>query len=108
MAGAFDEVAAMRDEHPTTAGGDDLVAVEREGSALAEGAGALRTVGRAQRFRRVFDQRDAVAVADLLCPLVVAALAIEINAEHRGELPAAAPRTRGQFLFQEARIHRPA
>src|SRR4051794_36858462 len=39
VARALDDVGAVRYEHAAAARGDDLVAVEREGRALAEGAG---------------------------------------------------------------------
>ena len=52
------------DQHAAAAGGDDLVAVERERRALAERAGLRATVGRAERLGRILDQRHAEARAD--------------------------------------------
>jgi putative NIF3 family GTP cyclohydrolase 1 type 2 len=53
MARPLDDVASVRDQHAATAGGDDLVAVERERRALAEGAGVARAAGGPEPLRRV-------------------------------------------------------
>src|SRR4051812_3092900 len=107
MTRAFHHFTAMRHEHAAAAGSDDLVAVEGEGGALAERASVLRPMSRAERLGRVFDQRDVVAPADVLDPLVVTALSVEIDTEDRCHLTAAAARATGELFLEKVRVERP-
>ena len=85
LARVLDPVAVMRDEHAAAARRDDLVAVERERPHRSLSTGGHPAVGRAERLRGVLNQRHLVACADLGERLVVAALAVEVDSEHRAD-----------------------
>src|SRR5215472_16939216 len=54
------QVLPPRGDHATLACGDDLVAEETECSYLSDGADPPPPMGRAMRFRRIFNDRNAV------------------------------------------------
>ena len=59
-AGPVDQLGGVGHQHAAAAGGDDLVAVEREDAGPAERAGRPAPVGGAQGLGGVLDQRDPV------------------------------------------------
>jgi len=75
--------ATVRHEHAATTRRDHLVAVEGEHPDRTEGAGGAPGIGRAERLRRILDDRHAVALARYEDRLPVGALAEEIDANHR-------------------------
>jgi len=106
LARMVDQPLVGRDQHAAARGGDDLVAVEREGAHQAEGARRPPFVRGAQRLGCILDHRHVVARTGRQDRVQVRALAVEVHGDDGlGQL--AGPRPRGQRLLQQARIHVP-
>jgi hypothetical protein len=80
--GPVDQVRSMGDQHPATAGGDDLVAVEGEDGGGAERTGGASAVGGAECLGGVGYEWYLVVVAQGGEPVVVGALAVEVHRQH--------------------------
>jgi hypothetical protein len=84
-----------------------ILFVEREHAELAERARRLAAVARTERLGGILDDRHAVLPADRAEPIVVGALAVEIDGHERGD-PRAFAGQGDDRLFDEIRIDVPA
>ena len=102
----IDDRARVRDEHAAAAGRDDLVAVEGKDPARAERACRTAAVRRSERLGGILDQRHTVPFAEGRDAVVVTALAVQVDRDHRRG-PAAGTHAFRQFLFEQVGIDRP-
>ena len=106
LARMLDPVAVPRDEHPTAARRDDLVAVEGERGQRALAPGRRSAVRRAERLGRVLDQHGLVAGADVPQRVVVAALAVQVDGDHGADRGTGAAPLRERAV-EQAGVDRP-
>jgi hypothetical protein len=97
---------------PAPAGGDDLVAVEREAADDPDGAHvpagkAPLGPARSQRLRRVLDERDAMARAHVDQRLDLRRLTEDVHRLDGARQPLATPRPPLDLVDEEARLHVP-
>ena len=62
MLGVLGPVSVVGHDHAACAGGDDLVAVERQHAVVPERAAFLPVVHRAERLGRILDEQNAVRI----------------------------------------------
>ena len=70
-------------DHPASAGGDDLVAVEREAADVAKRAAQAAAVARAERLRGVLDHRQVVRRRELADGVHVGRVPVEMDDHDR-------------------------
>jgi len=97
-----DPLGAARDEHAAAARRDHLVAVEGEGCELALAACGRVPEQGSKRLGGVLDERHFPVGADRAQGVVIAALAVEIDGDHRADL-----RPFGERALEERRVDRP-
>jgi hypothetical protein len=83
VAGGLGERGVIGDEHATSRGGNDLVAVEGMYGGAAEGAGGASAVGGSEGFGGILDEGDAVALAGIEDGIDVGGLPVEVG-ENKG------------------------
>ncbi len=106
-AGASDQRVVVRDEHPPTRRGDDLVAVEGKNAEKAAASRKALAVPRAQGFGRILDQRHLMPSAGGDDRIQIRALTEKVDQDD-GAYPSALRSGAIEFLGQQDRIHVPA